>query len=442
VTRLRDLVRFQRARRLELPAWLERVVSLGIVSRDPAVVRRQKIANLVSYAAAINALARCISYFFYEFEGFWYAEAFGFTLFVWAILIHRLHRFGNYAAATALILWYLTGILFTATVFGLRTHVQAFFVLSGVMLFLFGVENWRLFLFWFVLVFLVMLGVLHYAPEQGVVPDPRLVASMGMQTMLTAVTINGLVIFYALYVLWRTEKELESENRRAEALVSVVLPEPIARRLRSGNETRIADRIEGASVLFADLVSFTAAAHDASPEQVVDYLDEFVRGFDLMCESYGVEKIKTIGDSYMAAGGLNGRARDDAIMIGRLAQEMMRAQERRPALAGRKLQLRIGIHYGTAIAGVIGDTRIAYDLWGDAVNVASRMESYGVPGRIQVSEQYREAVGDAFEFEERGTTDMKGIGCARTFFLLRSREQALDPGAAADRMQPAAGAAA
>jgi adenylate cyclase len=96
----------------------------------------------------------------------------------------------------------------------------------------------------------------------------------------------------------------------------------------------------------------------------------------------------------------------------------MQAQQRRPPLGGRRLQLRIGIHYGAAIAGVIGDTRIAYDLWGDAVNVASRMESYGVPGRIQVSEQYREAVGDEFQFEERGTTDIKGIGCTRTFFLV------------------------
>jgi adenylate cyclase len=110
-------------------------------------------------------------------------------------------------------------------------------------------------------------------------------------------------------------------------------------------------------------------------------------------------------------------------MIGHLALEMMRSQRRRPPLGGHKLELRIGIHYGTAIAGVIGETRIAYDLWGDAVNVASRMESHGVPGRIQVSEEYRTAVGDEFEFEERGTTDIKGIGCTRTFLLLRPSDQ-------------------
>jgi adenylate cyclase len=104
-----------------------------------------------------------------------------------------------------------------------------------------------------------------------------------------------------------------------------------------------------------------------------------------------------------------------------VALAMQEAQGRRPALGGRPLDFRIGIHIGSAVAGVIGETRIAYDLWGDAVNVASRMESHGVAGRIQVSEQYRDAVGDAFAFEERGVADIKDIGCTRTFFLLGPR---------------------
>ena len=203
--------------------------------------------------------------------------------------------------------------------------------------------------------------------------------------------------------------------------MSVVLPEAVARRLRSGNETRIADRIENVSVLFADLVGFTPAAHEQPPETVVEYLDEFVRAFDLMCETYGVDKIKTIGDSYMAVGGLQGGSVGGVIGIGRLALEMLKVQHRRAPLGDRTLELRVGIHYGTAIAGVIGDTRISYDLWGDAVNLASRMQSHGVPGRIQVSEKYRAAAGPRFLFEERGATEIKGIGVACTFFLLGPR---------------------
>ena len=154
---------------------------------------------------------------------------------------------------------------------------------------------------------------------------------------------------------------------------------------------------------------------------VVEYLDEFVRTFDLMCETFAVEKIKTIGDAYMAVGGLHGGSLGGAIGIGRLALEMLKIQHRRAPLGDRKLELRVGIHYGNAIAGVIGDMRISYDLWGDAVNMASRMQSHGVPGRIQVSEDYRAAAGERFLFEERGDTEIKGIGLARTFFLLGPR---------------------
>lgn len=154
---------------------------------------------------------------------------------------------------------------------------------------------------------------------------------------------------------------------------------------------------------------------------MVAYLNEFVRAFDTACEAHGVEKIKTIGDAYMAAGGIQGDSRAAALAVGRLALAMQQLQESRPPLGSRKLPLRVGIHTGTAIAGVIGDTRISYDLWGDAVNVASRMETHGVPGRIHVSDAFRRAAEDAFEFEARGTTPIKGIGSVPTYFLAKAR---------------------
>jgi adenylate cyclase len=422
VAHLRDLVQLELLPRIHLPAWLDRLVSLGIVSSDPDLVRRQKVTNLVSYAAFINAVARVVSYFFFEFEPFWFAVAFGTTLAVWALLIHRMHRFGDNVATTALIIWYVTGIFFTTFMFGLQTQAQVFFVLSGVMLFLFGVENWRLFLFWFAIVVLAMLIVMNYAPAQGAVTDARLLHSMSLQSMITAVSINAIVIFYVLFVLRRTQLELLRERARADALVSAVLPDSIAARLRAQPEKRIADRVEDVSLLFADLGGFTPVAHKENPEHVVAYLDEFVRTFDLMCETYGVEKIKTIGDAYMAAGGLNGDAKAGAVAIGRLALEALKAQSRRPPLGGRQLTLRVGLHCGTVIAGVIGDTRISYDVWGDAVNIASRMQSQGVPGRIQVSEEFRAAVGDAFEFEDHGNVDFKGLGERRAYFLVAVRD--------------------
>jgi class 3 adenylate cyclase len=171
------------------------------------------------------------------------------------------------------------------------------------------------------------------------------------------------------------------------------------------------------SVVFADLVGFTAAAQDLPPEEVVGFLDGLVREFDALAERHGVEKIKTVGDCYMAAAGFDGRARDGAIAIGRFALAMREMNGHRPPMSGQKLDLRVGIHCGPATAGVIGDTRFSYDVWGAAVNAASRMESHGAPGRIQVSEAFRSLTGDAFVFEERGVVDIRGIGLTRTYFL-------------------------
>jgi adenylate cyclase len=424
MTRLQDLVRRQGERGRRLPAWLDRIVSAGIVSVDPQVIRRQRIINVAALAGAFNAFSRVVANFSYS-EHHLLMQAVFSALVVAALLIHRLHRLGDNLAAVAIVAWFLAGVTASTTFYGLQAQAQAYFVLAGVLWFMVGLENWRLTLAGLIVVFIVTLAVLNIAPQQGIAisGDERAIKFLAMQSFVNAITINAFVLFYVVFLLRRAEQDLEHERGRAEELVSVVLPDAIAARLRAEPDRRIADRIDGASVLFGDLVGFTAAAHSATPEEVVDYLDRSVRSFDLMCQTYGVEKIKTIGDSYMAAGGLHGRGRDGAVMIGQLALEMMHAQQRRPPLGGRKLEMRIGIHYGPAIAGVIGDTRIAYDLWGDAVNVASRMESYGVPGRIQVSEQFRDAAGDEFQFAERGTTDIKGIGCTRTFFLLGPRAE-------------------
>lgn len=418
---LRDLIRFDRSRGVQLPAWLDHVISLGIVTDDPKVARRQKIVNVASFAAAFNSITRLIAAPVHEPSGLVGALQLtsGF-LAATALMINRLHRFGENVAAMALVAWFLCSVSFASFYFG-SSYVQVYFVLIGVLWFLFGLENWRLSVVWTAILFAAALIIMLYAPMQGVAigDDVQLSTYVTLQSMINAIVIISIVIVYALLLLQRAERDLERQSARAEALVGVVLPRPIADRLRDNPETRIADRVEGVTILFADLAGFTPVAHAEAPERVVAYLDEFVRTFDAMCQANGVEKIKSIGDAYMAAGGLDGNRRKAAVAIGRLALEMMKAQERRPPLGGRKLQLRIGIHCGTAIAGVIGDTRISYDLWGDAVNVASRMESFGEVGRIHVSDAFRRLTEGAFEFEERGATELKGIGVERTYFLLR-----------------------
>jgi adenylate cyclase len=237
--------------------------------------------------------------------------------------------------------------------------------------------------FAFFAAFVVALAVaLQYAPVNGlVIPwDHDFRDLLATQAMLSTIIINAALLLYALSTLDRAELELRDQHERSEALIATVMPAQIADRLKSGREDRIADRADQLSVIFADLVGFTEAARGRPPEQVVDFLDALVRSFDQLCEQLGVEKIKTIGDSYMAAAGFDGDAVSGAIAVGRLALAMLDDIAFQPALGGRKLNLRIGIHCGAATAGVIGDTRFSYDIWGDAVNTASRMESHGLPG--------------------------------------------------------------
>jgi len=214
--------------------------------------------------------------------------------------------------------------------------------------------------------------------------------------------------------------DLEQERRRSESLLLNILPEKIVKRLRGG-ESVIADRIEEATILFCDLVGFTALSQELPADLTVELLRKIFSTFDCLAAEHGVEKVKTIGDSYMAAAGIPERRHDDAIRIAMLAPRMLAAVQAIAKTDELTLQARIGIHTGPVLAGVIGTHKFVYDIWGDTVNTASRMESYSLPGRIQVSSATRIALGDRFNFESRGTIDIKGKGMMETYFLNGSR---------------------
>ena len=165
------------------------------------------------------------------------------------------------------------------------------------------------------------------------------------------------------------------------------------------------------------MVGFTAVTHALPPEQVVDYLDELVRAFDTLSEQHGVEKIKTIGDCYMAVCGLPRPCSDHAERMARMALRMVEATRKYGEEKGINLQLRIGINSGPVVAGVIGATKFIYDLWGDTVNLASRMESTGVPGQIQVTRAVYERLKQSYEFESRGMVQVKGKGEIEAWLL-------------------------
>ena len=209
---------------------------------------------------------------------------------------------------------------------------------------------------------------------------------------------------------------MEREKKKSEDLLLNVLPSVIAQRLRDG-ETTIADEFPEVSVMFADLVNFTELAEELGPHELVRLLNDIFALLDRRLEEWGLEKIKTIGDCYMVVAGIPEPVADHAHRIGEFALAVREDFSRFVAARGLDIKIRVGVHSGTAIAGVVGTKRFAYDLWGDVVNVASRIESTGVAGKIHVSEAFMVRLADTFVFELHGDIDVKGKGIMRTYFL-------------------------
>jgi class 3 adenylate cyclase len=215
-----------------------------------------------------------------------------------------------------------------------------------------------------------------------------------------------------------------AEQKVSERLLLNVLPHSIAERLKGRPEVLIdnfteiiADRFEEVTVLFADIVEFSKFSESVSAEVVVDVLNDIFSRFDVIAESRGLEKIKTIGDSYMAAAGLPIPMADHGICAAHMALDMLEAIECFNAHSNLHLKIRIGIDSGAVVAGVIGKRKFLYDLWGNVVNTASRMQSHGVAGRIQVTESTRRRLSESFMLEKRGVVEIKGMGEIDTWFL-------------------------
>ncbi len=213
------------------------------------------------------------------------------------------------------------------------------------------------------------------------------------------------------------EEALHSEQEKSEKLLLNILPKAIADRLKQFHGV-IADSFESVTVLFADLVSFTKMSSELSPQDLVDLLNLIFSNFDTICEKYGLEKIKTIGDAYMVAGGIPIPTESHAEAIASMALDMVDKVDELRELTGKPLQIRIGIHTGAVIAGVIGTQKFIYDLWGDTVNVASRMESHSEVGKIQVTAATYELLKHQFELVERGAIEVKGKGLMQTYWLI------------------------
>jgi guanylate cyclase len=263
---------------------------------------------------------------------------------------------------------------------------------------------------WFVFFLVILVGVILIDPivSSRITPQPY-----GMRLVFYAANV-GIPLGITFAFLRYTDLRRREAQARADDLLTNAIPVSIARRLKRG-EQRIAEVYPNTTVLFSDLVGFTPWARQTDPARVVGFLDGLFTRFDELAAESGVEKIKTIGDSYMAVAGAPEPMADHAAAAISLARGMLNALA--DARGDRPLDMRIGLASGPVVGGVIGQRRILFDLWGDTVNIASRMESSGIPGRIQVAPSTRELLGDSYLFEEREQVEVKGLGPMSRYLL-------------------------
>jgi adenylate cyclase len=339
-----------------------------------------------------------------------------------------LNRKGDHVAATAfLVLGSHVLALSQVFVEGTELDVHLFFMLHTMLPFLlFSPRHHRLMVALSAiagldLVLVVALG--DHLPRLGPVIEPERVV------ILRTILLGGLFAtlaacaHYARRATLIAEAALDRAHQRSEELLLNILPASIARRLKLGGGT-IADGFTGVTVLFADIVGFTRLATRLPPERIVAMLNDLFCQFDDLAGALGLEKIKTIGDCYMIAGGLPEPRPDHADAVARMALAMLPIVDALAARTGEALGVRIGMHSGPVVAGVIGKRKFIYDLWGDTVNIASRMESHGIPGTIQLSNASRELLDGKYRLTPRGAIEIKGKGAMETWLLEGEVDQA------------------
>ena len=253
-------------------------------------------------------------------------------------------------------------------------------------------------------------------------------------SFVTSAVVNTVLLFSVMFYAFRQvaraeataereQQRSEREHQRSEGLLVNILPPKVAERLKDRPETMIADAYPEASILFADMGGFTARASDTTPEELVRFLNYVYTRLDSLVERHGLEKIKTTGDAYMVVSGVPEPLSDHAAPLAALALDIRDALAGLTDPKGRAVPVRVGIASGPVVAGVVGSRKFFYDVWGDAVNTASRMESTGEHGKIQVAPATRELLGERFAFEERGVVEVRGKGPMRTWWLLGQRAE-------------------
>lgn len=404
---------------------MNRVLDLGVDdSSSMSRVRWVRTINAVALAAAVASVGFAALYLFLDAAVLWPVIL---TNLVWVVgytLVLAVNHRGHPRVAVWLLLVVGVGnTVIPGATLGVRSGIYLFIILIPMLGILVSGRHDNL-----LRGTVIVLGLALFIVVPlffGEAPQP--LRGTTTQTVLFVISATGVAAFSGLFALYyrhlvdTAEDALAEANELSEALLLNVLPEPIAQRLKLG-ETPIADRVERVTVLFADIVDSTPMSTDLSADELVRILDGAFTRLDNVCDRLGLEKISTVGDGYVAVAGLP-IPRDDHIHCAAdAALEMLAAMDELSEELGRRVRLRIGMCSGPVVAGVIGKRKFRYDIWGETVNTASRMQTSSLPGMIQVPKEVRSALEHDYTFDSRGSIAIKGIGIMETHFLLGRRQ--------------------
>jgi adenylate cyclase len=343
--------------------------------------------------------------------------------------IPLLHRFGELIGPLTLIVTADVSLTVLSLTVGNGSGLQFYFLVGATIAMLtLGIERMVLASALVAINAAIVIALQFLVPaDTGVQPAWAVKVGFVVSTISAFVMVVA-AVWAALREIARAEDAMDVEYERSESLLANILPTSIATRLKNPLTTIIADKHEDASVMFADIAGYTERASDTPPADLVEFLNRLYTDFDRLVERHGLEKIKTSGDCYIVVSGVPEPRPDHLEALACLALSMADAVADLTDPRGRAVPLRIGLGAGPVVAGVVGTRRFFYDVWGDAVNVASRMESTGVEGRIQVSQDVYERLNCEFVLEERGDVVVKGKGVMRTWFLTAQRDPDSVPG--------------
>jgi adenylate cyclase len=409
--RMADLIYW--AKLVRLDARLVRLIEYGTEGYDRETKRRLKILNVVAYLIALFTLVYAIQQMLVDFRLLAPVILLNLAIVAIALLVQLAHRINDIAGALLIAVTEYVA-LFLFTLYLGRTsgvHIQ-YFAAPAAFFVIFGLQRLRLILV------LTAIGLALHVTAWMLFPrsaariavDDAMLNSLYVTASFSTITMIAAVVYYAFRLA-------EDARAQTEALLRNILPDSIVNRLTDKPDAVIADSFEEASVLFADLKGFVPLAKTLGPERTVGLLNEMMRSFDRLAIAHGVEKIKTIGDAYMVAAGVPEPVADHAPRLARMGLAMLQATDELANAFAVPLRLRIGIASGPVMAGVIGAKRLTYDVWGDTVNLASRLEGQSTPGRVLVASGTKARLEGLFQLEPRGAIDIKGLGEEEAWFL-------------------------